>query len=148
MFNSMFSGMSSRLFERVRDEKGLAYFVRAARVIGLHTAMFYFFAGTSPEHPAAVLAEIEAEIARVQAGGVDRDELHRCQTRLKAARRMGLQTNSARAMQAGLDVLYGLPVNDSNHYDARIDAVTGEDLQRFARTRFDAANRTQLVVQP
>ncbi len=146
--DELFSGMSSRLFERVRDEKGLAYFVRAARVIGLHAGMFYFFAGTSPEHPAAVLAEIDAEIARVQAGGVDRDELRRCQTRLKAARRMGLQTNSARAMQAGLDVLYGLPVNDSNHYDARIDAVTGEDLQRFARARFDAANRTQLIVKP
>jgi zinc protease len=95
-----------------------------------------------------VLAEIEAEIARVQAGGVDRDELRRCQTRLKAARRMGLQTNSARAMQAGLDVLYGLPVNDWKNYDARVDAVTAEDLQRFARARFDAASRTLLVVKP
>jgi zinc protease len=146
--DELFSGMSSRLFVRVREEKGLAYFVHSARVVGLHTAMFYFSAGTSPERPAEVLAEIEAEIARVQSGGVTGAELRRCQTRLKAARRMGLQTNSARAMQAGLNALYGLPVNDWKNYDAHIDAVTVGDLRRFARACFQRARRTQLVVRP
>jgi len=146
--DELFSGMSSRLFERVREEKGLAYFVHSARVVGLHTAMFYFFAGTSPERPTEVLAEIEVEIARVQSGGVTGAELRRCQTRLKAARRMGLQTNSARAMQAGLNALYGLPVNDWKNYDAHIDAVTVGDLRRFARVCFQRARRTQLVVRP
>ena len=146
--DELFSGMASRLFERVRDEKGLAYFVRSGRVIGLQTAMFYFFAGTSPEHQSAVLAEIEAEIARVQTGGVDADELRRCQTRLKAARRLGLQTNAARAMQAGLDVLYGLPLNEGKNYDARIDAVKVDDLRRFAQGRFQRTARTQLIVAP
>jgi len=122
--------------------------VRTARVVGLHTAMFYFFAGTSPEHPAEVLAEIGAEIARVQAGGVEAAELHRCQTRLKAARRMNLQTNAARAMQAGLNALYGLPVNDWKHYDVHIDAVTVADLQRFAQACFQRTRCTQLVVRP
>lgn len=146
--DELFSGMSSRLFERVRDEKGMAYFVRSARVVGLRTAMFCFLAGTSPEHPAEVLAEIGAEIARVQAGGVEGDELSRCQTRLKAARRMSLQTNAARAMQAGLNALYGLPVNDWKEYDAHIGAVTVADLQRLAQTCFQPTRRTQLVVRP
>jgi zinc protease len=144
----LFSGMSSRLFERVREEKGLAYFVRAARVTGLRTAMFYFLAGTSPARQAEVLAEIEAEVRRVQAGEVTEDELRRCQTRLKAARRMGLQTNAARALQAGLNVLYGLPVNDWKNYDAHIDAVTPAELQRFVQHRLQRTLRTQLVVQP
>lgn len=146
--DELFSGMSSRLFERVREEKGLAYFVRAARVVGLRTAMFYFLAGTSPAHAAEVLAEIGAEISRVQAGGVDGPELLRCQTRLKAARRMSLQTNAARAMQAGLNALYGLPVNDWKRYDAQVDAVTAGDLQRFARENLRPEKRTQLVVRP
>ena len=146
--DELFSGMSSRLFERVRDEKGLAYFVRSARVVGLQTAMFCFFAGTSPEHQAEVLAEIGVEIARVQAGGVEETELRRCQTRLKAARRMSLQTNAARAMQAGLNALYGLPINDGKEYEARIDAVTVADLQRLGQTCFQPARRTQLVVKP
>ncbi len=145
--DELFSGMSSRLFERVREDKGLAYFVRSSRVVGLEAGMFAFFAGTSPKHYAEVLAEFDAEIARVQAGEVTKEELTRCQTRLKAGRRMGLQTNSARAMQAGLNALYGQPVNDWKNYDGYIDAVTVAALREFARTYFKKAHRTQLVVK-
>lgn len=146
--DELFSGMASRLFERVREEKGLAYFVRSARVIGLDAGMFYFFAGTQPGKEAEVIAEIDAEIARVQAGGVEGPELARCQARLKAARRQSLQTNGARAMQAALNVLQGQPVNDWRNYDARIGAVTISDLAAFAGERFRADRRTQLIVRP
>ncbi len=146
--DELFSGMSSRLFERVREEKGLAYFVRSTRVTGLDTSMFVFFAGTSPKTYEEVLAEIDAEVARVQAGALEPGELERCQVRLKAARRMGLQTNASRAMQAGLNALYGLPVNDWKNYDRYVDAVTVERLQAFAQRYFQRSLRTQLVVKP
>jgi zinc protease len=146
--DEIFSGMASRLFERVREEKGLAYFVRSARVVGLTAAMFSFFAGTAPEHAAEVLAEIEAEIARVAGGGVEAAELDRCQVRLKANRRQSLQTNSARAMNAGLNALYGLPVNDWKNYDARVEAVTREALAEFARRYLRREQRIQLIVRP
>ena len=148
MADELFSGMASRLFERVREEKGLAYFIRSGRVLGLDTGMFYFFAGTQPGREAEVLAEIDAEIARVTAGGVEPAELARCQTRLKAARRQGLQTNSSRAMQAGINALQGQPINDWKNYDTRIDAVTIGDLAKFAQRYFQRALRTQLVVRP
>lgn len=146
--DELFSGMASRLFERVREEKGLAYFVRSGRVMGLDTGMFYFFAGTQPGREADVLAEIEAEIARVQSGGVEPAEILRCQTRLKAGRRQSLQTNASRAMQAALNVLQGQPANDWKNYDARVDAVTIADLAAFARRYFQSERRTQLVVRP
>jgi len=146
--DELFSGMSSQLFERVREEKGLAYFVRSSRVSGLDTGMFSFFAGTSPKSYADVLTEFDAEIARVQAGKIGAEELVRCQTRLKAARRMGLQTNSSRAMQAGLNALYGQPVNDWQNYGGYIDAVTIDALAAFARRYFKRELRTQLVVRP
>jgi len=146
--DELFSGMASRLFERVREEKGLAYFVRSARVTGLEAAMFSFFAGTAPEHAAEVLAEIRAEIARVAGGGVEEEELRRCQTRLKASRRQSLQTNAARAMNAGLNALYGLPINDWKNYDARVDAVTREALAEFARRYLRREQCIQLIVRP
>ncbi len=148
LMDELFSGMSSQLFERVREQKSLAYFVRSSRIVGLESAMFYFFAGTSPQRYGEVLTELEAEVARVQAGQVASDELTRCQTRLKAGKRMGLQTNSARAMQAALNAIYRLPVNDWRDYDARIDAITLADLQTFARRYFQRPSRVQLVVKP
>jgi zinc protease len=84
----------------------------------------------------------------VQSGGIEDAELLRCQVRLKAARRQGLQTIGARAMQAGLNVLYGLPANDWKNYDAYIDRVTRADLAAFATRYFQAARRTQLIVRP
>ena len=146
--DEIFSGMASRLFERVREEKGLAYFVRSSRITGLDAGMFYFYAGTQPGKEAEVLAEIDAEIARVQAGGVESAELARCHTRLKAGRRQAMQTNSSRAMQAGLNALQGQPINDWKNYDARIEAVTVADLASFAKRYFTRGQRTQLVVRP
>lgn len=144
----IFSGMSSHLFERVREQKSLAYFVRSSRVVGLQDAMFYFYAGTSPQRHGEVLEEFALEIARVQSGGVTADELKRCQTRLKAGKRMAMQTNSSRAQQAALNAIYGLPVNDWRNYDAHIDAVTPAVLQAFAQKYFVPARRVQLVVKP
>ena len=146
--DELFSGMSSHLFERVREEKSLAYFVRSSRIVGLETGMFYFYAGTSPSRYAEVIAELNLEVARVQQGGVTAGELQRCQTRLKAGKRMAMQTNSARAMQSALNAVYGLPVNDWRTYDARIDAVTLDELQVFAKKYFQPAQRVQLVVKP
>jgi len=146
--DELFSGMSSQLFERVREEKGLAYFVRSSRVSGLDTGMFFFYAGTSPKSYAEVLEEFNAEIARVQAGKIGAEELTRCKTRLKAGRRMSLQTNASRAMQAGLNALYGQPVNDWQNYGGYIDAVTVEALAAFAQRYFKRDLRTQLVVRP
>lgn len=146
--DELFSGMASRLFERVREEKGLAYFVRSSRISGLDTGMFSFMAGTQPGREADVLAEIDAEIARVQSGGVEPAELARCHARLKAARRQSLQTNSSRAMQAGLNALQGQPINDWKNYDARIEAVTIADLAAFAGRYFTRAQRVQLIVRP
>ncbi len=146
--DELFSGMSSNLFERVREEKGLAYFVRSSRITGVNTGMFSFYAGTAPATADEVLREIDAEIVRVQEGQVRPEELARCQTRLKAGRRMGLQTNGSRAMHAGLNTLYGLPADDAATYDAHIDAVTIADLQAFARRHFQRNLRTQLVVKP
>ncbi len=148
MLDELFSGMASRLFERVRDQKGLAYFIRSGRVASRSAALFYFISGTQPGKEAEVQAEIALEVARVQAGDIPPEELRRCQVRLKAGHRKGLQTNSSRAMQAALDVLQGRDANHGKAFGALVDAVTAEDLADFARRHFSAAQRLQLVVRP
>jgi len=148
VLDELFSGMSSRLFERVRETLALAYYVRSSRIIGTDTSLFYFYAGTEPGKEPAVLREIEAEIARVAHGGVTASELARCKTRLKAGHQMGLQTNSQRALQAALNTLYGRPADDSHDYAQRIDAVTRADLAAFAKNYLRPELRLRLTLSP
>lgn len=145
VLDEVFSGMASRLFERVREEQGLAYFVRSGRILAMNEGMFFFVAGTSPSGYRQVISEISKEVDRAREGGIFEEELRRSRVRLKAGRRMAMQTNSACSIQAALNAIYGLPVNDWRNYDARIDAITLEDLQGFARERFNPENRLELL---
>ena len=148
MLNELFSGMSSRLFERVREDQGMAYYIGSTRVIGLLTGMFVFYAGTHSSQSAAVISEIDIEIARVSAGKVTQEELSRCRTRLKASRRMGKQTLGARAMHAAIQVTYGLPIENDLQYAAKLDQVDISALARFAKLYFSEDQKVQLTVGP
>ena len=110
--------------------------------------MFYFIAGTQPGKERRCWRRSRLEIERVKAGDVPAEELRRCQVRLKAGHRKALQTNSARAMQAALDVLQGRSANHWKRYDALIDAVTGGRALRRSRAHLHQSRRTQLVVRP
>ncbi len=129
--DELLSGMSSRLFETVREKAGLAYYVSASRTPGLDGGLFSLYAGTHPGAVEAVLAEYDKEITRLRSGGVSEEELAACRTRLKVQKRQGLQTIGARAMQAALNALYGQPVNSWRDYADRIDAVTTEAVYRL-----------------
>lgn len=148
VLNELFSGMSSRLFERVREDQGMAYYVGTTRVIGLKTGMFVFYAGTHPDQAEAVVREMDIEIARVSAGEVTEDELARCRTRLKAARPMGKQTIGARAMHAAIQATYDLPLDDDAEHAAKLDQIDAAELARFAKEYFTEDKRVQLIVGP
>ena len=148
MLNELFSGMSSRLFERVREDKGMAYYVGSSRVVGLQSSMFVFYAGTHPSQAAEVIIEIDAEIARVAAGEVTEEELARCRTRLKAARPMGRQTIGARAMHTAINLTYELPLDDDAEHAEKLDRVDATAMSEFAKEFFDAQRQVRIVVQP
>lgn len=148
VLNELFSGMSSRLFERVREDCGMAYYVGSTCVIGLHGGMFAFYAGTQPARVKEVLEEIDQEIARVCRGEVSEEELARCRTRLKAARPMGRQTLGARAMHAALQLCYELPLNDDVEHAAKLDAIDSASLAAFAQRHFAATQMVRLVLGP
>jgi len=148
VLNELFSGMSSRLFERIREDKGMAYYVGTSRVLGLQSGMFVFYAGTHPDQVHEVVQEIDAEIARVKAGEVLEEEIARCRTRLKAARPMGRQTIGARAMHAAIQVSYGLPIDDDAAHAAKLDTIHASVLASFAKRYFTQDRSVRMVVGP
>ena len=146
--NELLSGMSSQLFEKVRDEKGLAYYVGSTRTLGLETSMFAIYAGTHPEQSQAVIEEINSELNRIRFGEVSDLELERCRTRLKAARVMSRQTIGARAMHAAINLSYGLPIDDDAEYIAKLDACDAKSLMQFVAEYINLKNRVQLIIGP
>ncbi len=148
ILDELFSGMSSQLFERVRDDLGLAYYVGSSRVIGMDTGMIFLYGGTRSETAQQVLEEMSAEVARIQAGRIGEDELKRVKVRLKAQRRMSMQAIGARAMHAALNVTYGLPINDWTDFDAKIDQVTVDQVAQFATEYLSIDKRLELIVRP
>ncbi|MGF1448813.1 MAG: M16 family metallopeptidase [Opitutales bacterium] len=146
--DEVFSGMSSALFRRVREEKGMAYFVGAARLQGVSQGMFYLYAGTHPSMVEAVLEEMHGELERLRQGGIEPGELKRCQTRLKAQRRMSLQSPGARAMDAALNALYGLSPNAARTYPDRVDTVSIDRLAAFGQHWLNPERSLTLVVGP
>lgn len=144
--NELFSGMSSRLFERVREERGLCYFIRAGRVLGVGAGAFFFESGTAPGKHPDVLEEIRLELKRVRSGGVTAEEVERCHRRLVVARRMQLQTLGARTMQTGLCRLLDLSSDDPETYERSIRAVGARELAAFAERWLDEAFCRELVM--
>lgn len=148
VLHEILSGMSARLFERVREEKGLAYFVGASRIAGVEDGMFYLYSGTQPGKETEVLAEFDAELARLGAGKLSADELTRAITRIQASRRMRLQTNAAHASEAAVRTLFKLPLETFAQWDARFAAITAYQIATFVRTWLRVEKRQRVVVRP
>lgn len=145
--DSVCSDMASQLFQTIREERGLAYFVSTGRTLGLNTGQFTFYAGTQPESAEEVLKLMADEAERLRVGGPSEAELQRARTRLKARLRMGRQSLGARATHASLHSLYGLPLNDAKDYDVKLNALTIEDVRAFC-ARFRSDRSISLRVGP
>ncbi|MEM9479520.1 MAG: pitrilysin family protein [Verrucomicrobiota bacterium] len=114
------SDMASRLFTRIREELGLAYYVGTSQFPGLHDGAFYFYVGTDPARATEAEKELLGQINTLVTDGIAEDEF----TRVKAAYRgktlLERQSNSAFAQTAGLDELFGLGFD---HHKKSLEAI-------------------------
>jgi predicted Zn-dependent peptidase len=129
-------GTSSRLWQSVREERGLAYSVGAAAHGFTDAGMFQIYAGTSPAQLDQVLDLALAELRRVVREPVGADELQLAKDQAIASILLGLESTSARAGSlARQEITHGRRISP-DEIIARLEAVTPEDMQRVARTRF------------
>ena len=142
------SDMSGPLFIAVRERKGLTYFVGASRLVGVNTGTFTLYGGTRPDQVEQVRTEFDLVLEQIRATGLPAGELLRSQTRLKARRRLGMQSIGSRANSVMLDTLYGLPIQSTADYDAKIDAITPEIIRDFARQYLRDEKRVDFVIGP
>lgn len=145
LLDEIFSGMSSNLFRRVREEQGLAYYVGSERMSGLDRGLFTFYAGTHPAQVPYVLAAIEEEVQRALDCNLTEAELTAAKLRLRVRQRQGRQLAGSRAMQSVLSTLYAKGANAWATYDDELEAITLHDLHAFAAAHFTPDLRQTLI---
>jgi zinc protease len=137
LLDQAYSGMASRLFYRIRDELGLAYYVSAQQLLGFDTGYFVFYAGTRPDTVGQAEHELFAELAKLRKEGLSDEELQRAKNGLIGQRQIRLQDNGELAMTCALDELYGLGYNFYKTQDEKYRAVTAADIARVANKYFN-----------
>jgi zinc protease len=144
----MLGGHGGRLFENVREVKGLAYSVAALSMEGIEPGCVMLYAGTSPGGEAAVVEAMAQEVARAVAERPPRSELSRVKRHLIGSRAITWQRAAARAASMALEELYGNGHDAAQHYAERIDAVTADQVVAVARRYLDRTKRIAVCVGP
>ncbi len=141
-------GMSSRLFQEVREKRGLAYSVYSYRVAFDGTGALGVYAGTSPERAHETLTVIGGELDRLVADGLPEDELAAAKGHLKGSTALALETSSSRMHRLGRSELTTNDVPSIDELVAEIDAITVEDVERVIKRVFADESRVLAVVGP
>ena len=129
-------GMSSRLFQQIREKHGLAYSVYSYHSMFAETGLFALYAGTAPRHAQQVLELALKELEDVAENGIREDELERAKGHMRGSLALSLEGTSSRMSRLGKsEVLHG-EVLTVGQMLKRIEAVTFDEAKRVANRVF------------
>ena len=141
-------GMSSRLFQEVREKRGLSYDISSRMMFFQDAGMFTVTAGTDPSKAAKALATVDRELVLLCERGVSAAELARTKEFLTGNFRLGHERVKSKLFFYGSMLLsFGRLVAPSEEVE-RIKSVTREEVQAVARAIFKKASRAVSWVLP
>jgi zinc protease len=142
------SDLGSRLFLRVRERLGLAYYIGAQNFPGLAQGYFAFYAGTSIEHAQLVELELLQEARLLAAEGLSDAELHRAKSKILGQKKIARQELGNLAMSTALDELYGLGFDFSDQEDHLLETVTADQIRLVASQFLNPSAAVISVIRP
>jgi len=142
------SDLGSRLFVRIREKLGLAYYVGAQNFVGLVPGYFAFYVGTDPGKVELVESELLKEAADLRANGLTAEELKRAKAKVIGQKKIARQDLGGYAMSSALDELYGLGYRHIDSEDAKYEAVTLEQVQEVAKKYLKPETLVVSVIRP
>ena len=131
-------GMSSRLFQNIRERQGLAYAVFSELSPYRDTGFLSVYAGTSRESARRVVESVVKEFRELKERPVEEEELRRAKDYLKGSLVLGLESTASRMTGLARNEIYFGRFFSLDELLESIEAVTAEGLQELARTFFDA----------
>jgi predicted Zn-dependent peptidase len=141
-------GMSSRLFQRVREDLGLAYAVYTYQSFHADSGMHGVYVATAPDSTGAALDAIRTELRSVVEHGLPADEVAMGRQQLKGQITLSLESVSSRMYRAASVELYDEPFRSLDEILALIDNITVDDVSRVASVYFDPERMTVVSLGP
>lgn len=126
------SDLGSRLFLRIREKLGLAYYVGAQNFVGPAPGYFAFYVGTAPDKLDLVEKEMLHEAELLRAEGLTAEELNRAKAKIIGQKKIARQDLGHLAMATALHELHGLGYAHYNREDALFEAVTLSQIKAVA----------------
>jgi predicted Zn-dependent peptidase len=146
ILNNLFGGgMSSRLFQRIREESGMAYAVYSYPTVYPGSGLFTVYAGTSAQHVGAVAKMLREEVTRVLEDGMTSEEFTKAREQLKGGYILGLESASSHMSHIGRSELLLRRVQSEDEVIEKINVVTLDDAMRVARMLLDGPNAASVV---
>jgi len=142
------SDLASRFFIKIREEMGLAYFVGSSQLLGRSPGAFLFYVGTDPAKVDEVRAALLAEIKNLADNGLTDEELARAKSKLLGSDMIRNQGNATLAYACALDELYGLGAEYYLGEEARVAAVTSEQIREVAKKYFVESAKVIALTRP
>jgi predicted Zn-dependent peptidase len=130
-------GMSSRLFQNIRERQGLVYSIYSDLNPYRDTGCLAVYAGTSRESAAKVVQSVVSEFHKLKAEPVPAEELRRSKDQLKGSLMLSLESSSARMSNLARQEMYFDRFYDLDELIEKIEAVTVEDLTSLANEFFN-----------
>jgi predicted Zn-dependent peptidase len=127
---------SSRLFQEVREKRGLAYAVFSYASHYADTGQVAVYVGTRPDNVAEAMDVIGTELRRLQEQGVTEEELERARENVKGRTVLSMESTLARMNRLGSSLLMGVPILTTDELLAKLDAVSLEEVNSLARELF------------
>ncbi|NLI92177.1 MAG: insulinase family protein [Peptococcaceae bacterium] len=128
--NILGGGLSSRLFQEIREQRGLAYSVYSYHSTFVDTGLFAIYAGTSPGKTEEVIQCILKEMNLVKAEGITEEELKRTKAQIKGNLYLGLESVSSRMSRLGKTELSFGRVKTAEEAVEKLEKVTLSDVKR------------------
>lgn len=141
-------GMSSRLFQRVREELGLAYSIFTFQAFHADSGVHGIYVGTAPGTAASAVEAIREELAKVAEQGIPPEELEAGKRQLKGQIVLGLESPSSRMYRAAALELYGEPYRTMDELLALVDAIEPDEVAAVCRDFFAPDAQTVVSLGP
>src|SRR3546814_2428763 len=125
--------MASRLFQEIREERGLAYSVYSHPSAYSDAGYLTVYCGTAPRRAAEALAVIDGVVADIVEDGVTADELRIAAGYLEGSMLLGLEDSGGRMGRLGRGLMASNHITTIDEHVARLRAVTADDVQRVLR---------------